>query len=167
MKRERVQGSGDRVQGIRIDNLHKKYRLNIAFIKKITAEILRYLKKSRGIELEIVFLNDNAISALNKKYKGRSGPTDVLSFGIDRKEFGKKGFIGEIFISPDQALRNSKIFKTPLEEEIILYVIHGILHLSGYDDERAPDKRRMAKIQDEILKYLWKKENLSKVLTPR
>jgi len=67
----------------------------------------------------------------------------------------------------DRALENSRIFGTKFEDEVVLYVIHGILHLSGYDDETHDKQRRMSKKQDEILKYLWKKENLSKVLTPR
>ncbi|MCX5686357.1 MAG: rRNA maturation RNase YbeY [Candidatus Omnitrophica bacterium] len=144
---------------IRILNLHKKYRLNEPLIKKVIRRILKFCGRRKKIELGFVFLGDKAIAAVNKRYKFEGSPTDVLSFDLDAA--------GEIFISLDRALRNSRIFGTKFEDEITLYVIHGILHLSGYDDETPRDKRRMSKKQDEILKYLWKKENLSKVLTPR
>jgi len=147
------------VKRIRILNLHKKYRLNEPLVKKIIRQILKFCGKRKKIELGFVFLSDKAITAVNKRYKFKGSPTDVLSFDLDAA--------GEIFISLDRALENSRIFGTKFEEEVALYIIHGILHLFGYDDETPRDKRRMAKIQDEILKYLWKKENLSKVLTQR
>ena len=144
---------------MRIINHHKSYKPNERLLKKIASHILNFCKPSKKIELEIIFLDDKEIKALNKKYKKEDHPTDVLSFDLDAA--------GEIFISLDRALENSRIFGTKFEDEVALYVIHGILHLSGYDDETPRDKRRMSEKQDEILKYLWKKENLSKVLTPR
>ena len=75
--------------------------------------------------------------------------------------------MGEIFISIDKALANSKIFKTTLEEEFTLYVIHGILHLTGYDDESRTGRVKMEAKQGKILEEICKREDLSKVLTLR
>lgn len=148
-----------RVQGIEILNLHKKYRLNEPLLKKIIRQIIKFSGKRKKTELGFVFLNDRAIAVINKRYKNKNRPTDVLSFDLDAA--------GEIFISLDRARSNAGIFGTKFEDEVVLYIIHGILHLSGYDDGIRDDRRRMSKKQDEILRYLWKKENLSKVLTPQ
>lgn len=142
-----------------VRNLNKKHRLNEKFIKKLTADILKILRKPRSAELEIIFLSDSAIRLLNRRYKGRNISTDVLSFEL--------GELGEVIISSDTALRNSRIFNTSFEEEIVLYIIHGILHLFGYDDETAGAKNRMSKKENGIRERICGKENLSKVLTRR
>lgn len=154
------------VDGIKIINLNRSYKLNEAFTKKLAVKILKIIKKN-NVELELVFLDDRSIKKLNKKYRGENSATDVLGFRIDRTEFGQKPFLGEIFISLDTARRNSRVFGTRFEDELILYVIHGILHLFGYDDETAPQRTRMSKKQERILKELCRRENLLKVLMPR
>ncbi|MDD5422952.1 MAG: rRNA maturation RNase YbeY [Candidatus Omnitrophota bacterium] len=156
-----------RVKTVKIVNLNRRYELNCAAIKKIVSHVLRYIKKIGAAELEIVFLDNRAISSLNKKYKNRPRPTDVLSFRIERLEFGYRLFFGEIFISVDRAAENSIVFGTDVAEEVTLYVIHGVLHLFGYDDETTSDKARMSRKESSILKFIRKKEDLSKVLMPR
>jgi probable rRNA maturation factor len=150
---------------ISVSNLNKRYRLNEAFVKKIAARVLRYIRKTGGLELEVVFLNDKSIRAMNSMYLHVNRATDVLSFRIERKEFGEDRFLGEVFISLDSALSNSAAFKTDFSEEIVLYIIHGILHLVGYTDYRQMDRVRMWRRQNRILRYLYTKEDLSRVLT--
>lgn len=162
--RSRGQGSGARVQVI---NLHRSFRLDGKLVAKLAAKVLKAVKKENAAELEIVFMDDAAIKKLNRRYKGENAPTDVLSFRLDRGEFGTKMFLGEIFISLDTARRNSKIFGTGLCDETVLYVIHGILHLAGYDDRTAAERTRMSKKQEGILRRLCVQETLSKVLTRR
>lgn len=137
--------------------------LNGKFIKRIASKILKYIRKPRNTDLEIVFLNNRAMRALNKRYKGRDSSTDVLSFKIDRREFGSDKFLGQIIISVEKAEQNAKVFNTSFEEELALYIIHGILHLFGYDDETAKDRLRMSRKESEVLGYLCKTEDLSKV----
>lgn len=136
-----------------VKNLNRKFRINEKFIKKAAKDILSIIHKQKG--LEIIFLGDKEIKPINKKYKRRNAPTDVLSFELDE--------LGEIIISSDTALKNSEIFHTSFEEEIVLYVIHGILHLFGYDDGTVREKKRMSKKEDVILEALCQ-ENFSKVL---
>lgn len=141
-----------------IKNLNHRFKINTRFIKKIVAEILKILRKPGNTKLEVVFLSDKAIRPINKKYRCRDRATDVLSFDL--------GCCGQILISSDTALKNSRTFKTSFEEELTLYVIHGILHLAGYDDEARQEKKRMSEKEDRILKRLCQK-NFSKVLMPR
>ncbi len=143
---------------ITVSNLNKKHRINERFVGEIAHSILRVLKK-QNTELEIIFLSDAAIKRVNEKYKRSNCATDVLSFDL--------GSCGQILISSDMALRNSRVFNTPLEKELVLYVIHGILHLFGYDDEKPKARSRMFRKQDSILEILCAKVSLSKVLTRR
>lgn len=149
---------------IKISNLNKRFRLNTGFIKKIIKKILTSLKRPRAdIELEVIFLGDGAIEALNRRYRKRDRPTDVLAFKINLSEFRSKGFLGEIFISSDTAFKNSKVFDTSFEEELVLYMIHALLHLFGYNDGRREDRLEMSKRERAMLDYLWETEDLSKV----
>lgn len=143
---------------IAVSNLNKKRRINEKFVGEIARRILKVLKKE-NTELEIIFLSDAAIKPINEKYKHSNCATDVLSFDL--------GSCGQILISSDMALRNSRVFNTPLEKELVLYVIHGILHLFGYDDGKVRARSRMFKVQDSILEMLCAKVSLSKVLTRR
>ena len=143
---------------IAVSNLNKKHRINERFVVEIARRVLKVLKK-QNTELEIIFLSDAVIKPVNEKYKHNNRATDVLSFDL--------GSCGQILISSDMALRNSRVFNTPLEKELVLYVIHGILHLFGYDDEKPKERLRMFRKQDSIMEILCAKINLSKVLTPR
>jgi probable rRNA maturation factor len=150
-----------------VRNLNKRYKLSGRFVKKLTLETLKALKKPVDTNLEIVFLSDPAMRLYNKRYKGSDRFTDVLSFRIEGPELGAGEFLGEILISSDRAKANSKSFNTIFEEELVRYVIHGILHLFGYDDITRPERSRMSEKETEVLKCLCKEQNLSRVLTPR
>lgn len=152
---------------VRVINLHRAYNLNERYAQNLAAKILKIINRERSAELELIFLDDKSIRKFNKKYKLENRATDVLSFKIDRRDFGQKLFLGEIMISLDTAFKNSKLYGTGFAHEIVLYIIHGILHLFGYDDERAADSRKMVKKQNRILDKLCSCRNLSEVLTPR
>ena len=151
---------------IRISNINRAYKLNEAFIKGTVKKILEIVKPGVA-ELEVVFLDDNSMRSLNRRFRTRDRSTDVLSFKIDLNEFALKGFLGEIFISLDTALKNARAFKAGFADEVVLYLVHGILHLAGYDDEKANERLAMSKKESYILKHLCRNEDLSKVLMPR
>ncbi|MCM8761401.1 MAG: rRNA maturation RNase YbeY [Candidatus Omnitrophica bacterium] len=152
---------------IKVTNSCKKYRLNESLLADLAAKTLNFIRKSGKIDLEIVFLDDDEIRKLNVRYKGYNKPTDVLSFYIERAEFGERKPLGEIFISADTARRNSRVFGALLEEEMVRYIIHGILHLFGYDDRKVAQRSKMSKTEDRILRFLCRQNTLSKVLMPR
>lgn len=143
---------------ITVSNLNKKHKINEKFVKRIAADILKIIKSKRS-EIEIVFLTDGAIKPINKRYKKSARSTDVLSFDLGER--------AQILISSDMALRNCRVFNTSFENELIIYVIHGILHLSGYDDENTKDRLKMFQKQDSIMERLCARIDLSKVLMPR
>ncbi len=91
--------------------------------------------------------------ALNKKYLKHHYTTDILTFNLSDN---KNKLVGEIIISTDEALKNAKIYKTLPRQEIILYVVHGILHLLGYDDHSPSDIKKMRAKEQELLEYVKK-----------
>ena len=80
----------------------------------------------------ISFVDDAQMKKLNKKYKGKDYPTDVLSFEINEKTPEGKNYIGDIVVNIDQAKRQAKEYKNTTEEEIAELVAHGTLHLQGF-----------------------------------
>lgn len=156
-----------RSSNIKAINLNKFFSLNTKFIEAVGSGILKTLKKEKTSEVDIVFMDDAAIKKLNKRYKGKDASTDVLSFGIDGREFMRKKVLGEIFISLDTARRNAKLFGVAFEDEVVRYLVHGMLHLFGYDDGTEADKMRMWHRQEGLLKDICRHEDLSKVLTRR
>lgn len=156
-----------RNSAIRVTNRNSSYKIGERFLERLAQGILRSLKKLRDAEIEVVFVDDKSIRQLNKKFKKEDAVTDVLSFRIDREEFGRGKFLGEIVVSLDTAMRNSTLFGTEPEYEIVRYMIHGILHLFGYDDMTEKDRLLMWGKQETLLSDICKRENLSKVLTRR
>ena len=108
-------------------------------------------------------MSDQKIKALNKKFLRHDYATDVLTFdfsnkvSLDRKAANLADLNGEVIIAPAVAARQSKVYDTKVKEEIYLYLIHGILHLLGYDDHSSGEKESMQQEQNRLLNVLLKK----------
>ena len=102
--------------------------------------------------LSITFVGRAAISRLNRRYLGHVGPTDVISFGLER--VGKRGaVVGDIYICADVARENARLQGISPGEELLRLVVHGTLHVLGYDhpDGSARTASRMWRKQERIL----------------
>ncbi len=93
------------------------------------------MKVTKNSFANISFVGDAQMKKLNKKYKGKDYPTDVLSFEINEKTPEGKNYIGDIVVNIDQAKRQAKEYKNTTEEEISELVAHGMLHLQGINHE--------------------------------
>ena len=134
-----------------IKNTLKTYKPNRAEIKKIVKTVLASENISIDSEFTICFVNDEAMRRYNKKYHNSDSTTDVLSFSLSGSP---ESILGEIIISFDTAKFNSRIFKTNPIREVNLYVIHGILHILGYDDLSPQDRKIMRKKENYYLSLL-------------
>ena len=152
---------------VSIVDLHGRYRVRKKVAERIIRLTLRRLKKPDSTDIEVVFLDDRAMRKMNRIYKKSDRFTDVLSFRLDGRQFGIRKFLGEILISVDRAKANSFVFGRPVTEELVLYMVHGALHLFGYNDEKRAERARMSRAENRMLEYLCTKEDLSKVLTRR
>ena len=110
------------------------------------------IKKSG--EITVCFVDNKRIRKFNSIYLGQDSPTDVIAFNISES---KSEFFADILISTDMASRNARVFKTTPPYEICLYVIHGLLHILGYDHKSIRQKKIMdekaSRILSESLKH--------------
>ena len=116
---------------------------------------LEHESQSLDSELSIILTNDTRLHELNLNYLGVDAPTDVLSFPASETdpETGAR-YIGDIQISIHRAGAQADAAGHPLESEVQLLVVHGVLHLVGHDHAETKEKVRMWKAQAEILERL-------------
>jgi probable rRNA maturation factor len=115
---------------------------DLLFLKKIVLKFLKYFKIKK--EVSIVLIGDKKIRFLNKKYRKKDKITDVLSFREEDSGFFKeKDFLGEIFIDCQQIKRQAKKNKNTYKKELIFIMVHGLLHLIGYNDETEKEVKKM------------------------
>ena len=109
-------------------------------------------------ELSLALVDDAEIRRLNRDYRGKDRPTDVLSFSLREGEFGEvSSAIGDVVISLDTARRQASERRSTLAGEVDRLLVHGILHLAGYDHEVSPrEERRMKRKEREMLALLRK-----------
>ena len=126
---------------------------NNKVINKLTIhKLVNLLKKELNFtikNLEISFVNSSEIVQLNNKYLHHNYSTDIITFDYSKLESSLEG---EILISIDDALYNSKKFRMSFKEELIRLVIHGILHLLGYKDEKISEKKVMKTKENSLLR---------------
>lgn len=139
-------------------------KIDEKFVKKIIEEILKGEGIKDEIEISIVFLGPGRMKEVNKRYKGRNRVTDILSFPETEIIFqglkvGPKKVmrgLGEILICPRVLKKNTKRFNTTFKEELSRVLIHGTLHLLGYDHQEEQDRKRMEEKEKEYLSKFLK-----------
>ena len=137
------------VPKISVRNLQRKISVNVAELERFSNHAVQHslqLHKRRRTDLRklseifIELISDRRMALLHRKFLGQSGPTDVLTFQH-----------GEIFISVDTARRHAHAFENSLLRELKLYIVHGLLHLHGFDDQTPTEADKMRVAQEKIL----------------
>ena len=123
-------------------------------ITRVARRILKELNHPDK-EISILFVDDRQIRDLNAKYLKRNRPTNVISFPMAQGKFPviNPQLLGDVVISVETARREAQESGLSLEEEITFLLIHGILHLAGYDHTRG-DRGRMAAVQEGLFNKL-------------
>ena len=145
------------------------------------AELSQKVLTARGVkgetEVSLLFVDEDAIAALNEQFLGKSGPTDVLSFPIEDEpgpsgrspdlggsgpgtspEEGTLTLLGDVVICPAVAARNAAEHEVSLEDELALLVVHGLLHLLGMDHEDDAEAERMEALEQELLNRYYREQ---------
>jgi probable rRNA maturation factor len=129
-------------------------------IRKKIKRILSALGCKNDSELSVLFVDDNEIKDLNSKYLNRDYPTDVMSFSMREGEFPtlNENMLGDVVVSLDNAREYAQKKGVSIEDEVIYLLIHGILHLLGYDHEKeGSDAHKMELKEKELYNMLTEK----------
>jgi len=142
---------------ILIKNQQKITNLNQRKTKGIIKKVLQHLKVDEKTEISVLFTDDKFIRTLNNKYRGIDKPTDVLSFSLQEgavksPEVGSDKLLGDLIISVETAQKQADNLNHSMERELTVLLIHGLLHLTGYDHEKGKDYKIMRGKESEILK---------------
>ncbi len=146
-------------------------RLEVKWLQSVAEQALVAQGVSSDAELGLVIASQERMRELNRCYLGKDEPTDVLSFSmLPAKEAPEAGFspfvtppdgvlhLGEIIISYPQAVMQAEERKHSIKRETAILIIHGVLHLLGYEDERPELKQQMTAREKEILSHIEKDE---------
>ena len=133
-----------------VRNRQRKIRVNVGELQDFATKAVRkslQLRDEKNTDLRrldevfVWLISDRRMASLHRKFMHQTGPTDVLTFRH-----------GEIFISVETAKRHAGAFGTLLASELRLYIVHGLLHLHGFDDRMQPGAREMERTQEKILR---------------
>lgn len=117
--------------------------------EKVAAHVSNTLHIKFACLISVAFVSEKEMKKLNKKYRGMNLVTDVLSFNLNESES-----YGEIILNYEQAKRQAKTLKHSVSHELVFLLVHGLLHIFGYDHEKKIDAKRMFSIQERIVKGL-------------
>jgi len=136
-------------------HFESSYPVPEALLEGAARAVLEHESESHDNELSIVLTDDARLQELNRDYLGIDVPTDVLSFPASETDpqTGAR-YIGDILISVPRARSQAETAGHPVESELQLLVVHGVLHLLGYDHAESEEKTRMWKVQAEVLETL-------------
>ncbi|NJC97566.1 MAG: rRNA maturation RNase YbeY [Anaerolineales bacterium] len=136
-------------------NIESKTPFSTNLLERAANAALEHQSEPLDSEITVVLTDDVQVQELNRDYLGIDAPTDVLSFPASETdpETGAR-YIGDIIISLPYAARSAAKAGHPLESEVQLLAVHGVLHLLGHDHAEADEKARMWQAQAEILESL-------------
>jgi probable rRNA maturation factor len=136
-------GTGKRVA---VTNRQRRLRINARLLAGIAERALELVGDDR-FHLGIVLVDDAAIAKLNAQYHDTPGATDILSFDYGEEQ-------GELIISVERAIAQAKRYRATVARELVLYVVHGILHLHGYNDLTLRQRGRMRAAERRLMSQL-------------
>lgn len=137
---------------ISVDNRQRKIGLDLVslrdFAKRALEKCLKIPRRNSGglethSEVNVILVSDRRIAELHRRFMGEAGPTDVVTFQH-----------GEIVISTETAKRQARKFGTTARHELRLYIVHGLLHLHGFDDKTAAGAAEMKRVQEKLVASL-------------
>jgi probable rRNA maturation factor len=146
-----MSGKGQ-VQKIFVANAHPSLEVDDERLRSLAALVLRQENRCRG-GVNIILATDADLCKLNGQYLGRDYPTDVMAFpmGGDEHPPVKDTVAGEIYISLDRAREQAREYSVTFVQEVERLIIHGLLHLCGYDHEEKEEAGRMRSREDQFL----------------
>ena len=177
--------SPNRNFALQVTNPQRSIPVNLRLFKRLLRAVLGELYENFQCELGVHLVSRSEITRLNETFLHHRGPTDVVAFdykgartpssasscegsGSRLQGLADDGVCapvlhGEIFICVDEALSQAHRFRTTWQSELTRYLIHGLLHLRGYDDQHPAARRRMKRQEDRLLRRISKQFDLGRL----
>ncbi len=135
-------------------------RVDLRRLRQLASTLLRDEFRCKQYDLGFYLVGESEMTKLNQTFLRHRGCTDVITF--DYSDPGQPGSLtGEVFICVAEAVVQSRRFRTSWQREVVRYLVHGVLHLSDYDDRSASARRRMKTMEDRLLRRLAARFDLS------
>jgi len=140
-----------------------KGKLKKRWLQSIAEQALAAQGIGDNVELGLVIANGERVRQLNRDYLGRDEPTDVLAFSAKEEAGADQSFVhppdgvlhlGEVIISYPQAVIQAEEYQHPVEREILILIIHGVLHLLGYEHDTPELELKMRAREAETLSHI-------------
>ncbi len=152
---------------IEISNSQRTKKINVRLLKQIVAKLFAELKIENA-QLGIKLVGAKEMARVNWQFLQHEGSTDVITFdhldpasGIQNPE---SDLHGELFICVDDAILQAQQFETDWQSEVVRYVVHGVLHLRGYDDLKPTLRREMKREENRLVRCLAQKFSFAQLL---
>lgn len=122
---------------VEVVNRQRKVPVDVERWQRFTAKALKVVPAEDGVGVTVAFVSDRRMRELNRMWRRKVGTTDVLSFPAAQSEFemAEGASLGDVVISVEQAARQAREHGLGFEEEVSQLILHGLLHLCGYDHE--------------------------------
>lgn len=131
-----------------------RWNLRLGTLKKIAGHILQAVGEAEAL-LSLEIVGDSRMRRLNRTFRDRDKTTDVLAFATREGPGPPSLLLGDIVISLPQAIRQAREHQQGIDHELVVLLIHGVLHLCGYDHERGENEaRRMAKRERAMIRRI-------------
>ena len=143
-----------------IANRQRTRRLDRKVIEQLAQIVLTDLGVE-NVELGLQFVSAKEMARVHDQFMNISGSTDVITF--DHGGAPPQGIHGEIFICIDDAITQAREFKTTWQSEVARYVIHGVLHLLGYDDLKPKARAKMKREENRLVRHVEKSFEVRKI----
>lgn len=138
-------------RAVTITNCQTRFPISQSKLKSVVQKACAQLKVN-AYDISLMFCSPNRMRSINNRFLKHDYVTDVITFDYTiNQRFSEKMVHGEIVICPWMAHKQAKEFDTVYQHEMMLYVVHGILHLCGYDDHKPQDIARMRRREKQIM----------------
>lgn len=157
-----------------ITNRQRTCSVRLRLLYRIARTLLNEHLEIRTCSLAVHLVSAREIARLNECFLKHAGPTDVIAFDYGRYPIERPSMDeppadaapelhGEIFICVEEALKHARRFKTTWQSELVRYLIHGLLHLTGFDDQTQAERRKMKRREDQLLTRIKTRFGLRKL----
>ena len=135
-----------------IQNRQRSRPVNVARLRRLTRRLLQEFLKLDRFDLGVCIVGAAEMTRLNETFLRHKGSTDVVTF--DYREKMEPSLRGEIFICRDDVIANARRFGVNPQSELLRCIVHGVLHLRGFDDARPDARRKMKREENRLLRKL-------------